>query len=261
MKELMVQVERAVRPVRAGARRKDRMREELLAHLTSIYEEEGARLGDLSVAREAALGRFGEPTALTHALEESLTRQDRVIWFIERWIGWRTQESEARHMLRLAGAILGLLGAFALVVVAAWLTQRIVNQMRGVQYLPLVLLSQAALVAIGTGAVFFLGLLYFKMRDALCGSLGACRALMRVWLYGALFGLVVLASGLAIVLPFAVLLGPSGALEVCLEIVWPWWYVIALVSPLFAALYGRYHGPTEIRHTEWACLELEVGRV
>jgi hypothetical protein len=39
---LKVVVERAVRPVRAGARRKDRMREELLAHLVCIYDQERA---------------------------------------------------------------------------------------------------------------------------------------------------------------------------------------------------------------------------
>ena len=40
MKALRVQVERVVRPVRASSRRKDRMREELLAHLLRLYDEE-----------------------------------------------------------------------------------------------------------------------------------------------------------------------------------------------------------------------------
>ena len=50
MRELMVLVERAVRPVPVGPRQKLRMREELLAHLTEVYEEERARLGDDRVA-------------------------------------------------------------------------------------------------------------------------------------------------------------------------------------------------------------------
>ena len=40
-------VERAVRPVQAGPTKKLRMREELLAHLTAIHEEELAHLGAL----------------------------------------------------------------------------------------------------------------------------------------------------------------------------------------------------------------------
>ena len=39
MNELMVHVERAVRPVRAGPARKLKMRQELLAHLSGIYDE------------------------------------------------------------------------------------------------------------------------------------------------------------------------------------------------------------------------------
>ena len=61
MNEFMVLVERAVRPVLAGPARKLRMREELLAHLTGIYEEELARAGDEAAARAEAVRRFGDP--------------------------------------------------------------------------------------------------------------------------------------------------------------------------------------------------------
>jgi hypothetical protein len=262
MKELMVVVERAVRPVRAGARRKDRMREELLAHLTSIYEEELARLGDERAAREEAIRRFGESAALTRGLQESLTRRDRLTYFVERWNGWRAQESAARHAFRLAVTLLVLLVAFTLAMVATWLTERLVKQ-RGVQQLPLMLLSFAALLGIGTGAVFLLGLLYFKMRDALCGGPGVSRSLLKASAYGALFSLVVLALVLGMLLvPCATvraIAGPGSVdLGLCLEILWPWWYVLALVSPLLPGLYGRMHGPTEIRHAEWAGLDLEA---
>lgn len=253
----MVQVERAVRPVRAGARRKDRMREELLAHLASIYEEEFARLGDERPAREEAVLRFGEPAALTRGLQESLTWEDRLTYFVERWIGWRAGESAAGHALRVALAVLTFLAAWALAMAALWLTDRLVKH-RGVEGLPRMLLAYAGLLAIGTGAVFLLGLLYFQMRDAICGGFGVPRSLARASAYGALFGLVVLASVSGVVLVFAVLFLPSGGLEVCLEILSPWWFVLALASPLFPALYGLIHGPAEIRHAEWACLDLEV---
>ena len=44
--QLKIIVERAVRPVRASTARKRKMREELLAHVVGVFEEEGARLGD-----------------------------------------------------------------------------------------------------------------------------------------------------------------------------------------------------------------------
>jgi hypothetical protein len=257
MKELMVQVERVVRPVPAGARRKDRMREELLAHLTSIYEEERARRGDERAAREEAVRRFGESAALTHRLQESLNWGDRLSYLAERWLGWRAKESAARHAWRVAASIFVILTAYALAVAAAWLTDRLVTR-QGLHNLPRVLLTAAAFVAIGTGAVFLLGLLYFKMRDALCGGPGVSRSLARASAYGAFFGLVLLASGFGILLVFGVQYGPSIGLALCREVLWPWWFVLALAAPLFPALYGLIHGPTEIRHAEWACLDLEA---
>jgi hypothetical protein len=259
MNELMLQVERVVRPVRAGARGKDRMREELFAHLTSIYEEERPRFGDDPAARAETLRRFGEPVALTAALEETLTRKDRFISVIEGWIGWRSHDSAARHTLRLAGVVLVVLGAFALAVVATWFVERMVNALRGVQYWPVALLSQAALVGIVTVAVYLQGLLYFRMRDALCTGLGFSRALRRTLVCGALISLVVLASGWTMVLVFAVLFVPSRGLEISLEILWPQWSLVALVAPLLAVLYGLLHGPTEIRHEKWARIDLATG--
>jgi hypothetical protein len=44
--KLMVLVERAVRPVRTNFSRKRQMREELLAHVTAIFEEEVEKSGD-----------------------------------------------------------------------------------------------------------------------------------------------------------------------------------------------------------------------
>jgi hypothetical protein len=59
MKELMVHVERAVRAVHASRARKRRMRQELLAHLTNLVEEEKARGGGEQEALARARQRFG----------------------------------------------------------------------------------------------------------------------------------------------------------------------------------------------------------
>jgi hypothetical protein len=254
---LQVVVERAVRPVRAGARRKDRMREELLAHLAGIYDQERARLGDERAAREEAVRRFGPPADLTRGLQETLTREDRLTYRVERWLGWRAKEPAARHTLRLAVTALALLGAFALATVAFWLTERLLKQ-RGIGPLPRMLLIEASWLAIVTGAVFLLGWLYFKMRDALCGGPGATRSPPRAAAYGAVISLIALASVSAMLLAFGALLFPAGGL-LSLEALGPWWYVLALfalASGPLAALYARTHGPTEIRHAEWACLDI-----
>lgn len=75
--ELKVVVERAVRPVRAMMARKHRMREELLAHLVAIFEEEVQRLGNEEAALDVAKGRFGDPRELTAQLQQAVPRWDR----------------------------------------------------------------------------------------------------------------------------------------------------------------------------------------
>jgi hypothetical protein len=79
MRELMIHVERAVRPVVASEWWKLAMRRELLAHLTSIYEEEKTRVGDGPAALEAALRRFGAPANLTRELQSAVP-------VVERWL-------------------------------------------------------------------------------------------------------------------------------------------------------------------------------
>jgi hypothetical protein len=79
MNELMVHVERAVRRVRASPARKQRMRQELLAHLTGLVEEEKAQGGDERQALVRALQRFGDPAGLLRDLQDSVPR-------LERWL-------------------------------------------------------------------------------------------------------------------------------------------------------------------------------
>jgi hypothetical protein len=90
MKELMVHVERAVRPVRAEPARKLKMRRELLTHLTSIYEEELARRSDPAAAPAEALRRFGDPAALTRELQDSVPALERILHTPIPSFGWMT---------------------------------------------------------------------------------------------------------------------------------------------------------------------------
>ena len=105
--ELMKIVERAVRPVRAGRTRKLQMRQELLAHLTGLYEEERARLGDDAAAFAAARERFGDPAELSRELDKSAGMWGRLAWIdtsmeerLEGLFGYREDRSIAWHLGR-----------------------------------------------------------------------------------------------------------------------------------------------------------------
>jgi hypothetical protein len=88
------------------------MREELLAHLTSIYEEELASRSDPAVARAEALRRFGDPAALTRALQDSVPALERILhtpipglnWMsaIQRLNARRPGESDSHYAMRSA---------------------------------------------------------------------------------------------------------------------------------------------------------------
>ena len=74
--QLKAVVQRAVCSVPASMSRKRRIREELLDQLTTVYQEELARLGDETAALEQAKRRFGDPAVLMKELRGSVSRWD-----------------------------------------------------------------------------------------------------------------------------------------------------------------------------------------
>jgi hypothetical protein len=78
-RDLMIHVERIVRPVRAGGKRKLRMRRELLAHLEAAMEEELPLCPDQSAAIARALARLGNQAEITAQLQESVPRFERLM--------------------------------------------------------------------------------------------------------------------------------------------------------------------------------------
>jgi hypothetical protein len=74
--QLKIMVERAVRPVLASSSRKRKIREELLAHVTAVFEEEKAKLGQDQAALDRTAQRFGGASELTRQLQESVPRVD-----------------------------------------------------------------------------------------------------------------------------------------------------------------------------------------
>lgn len=102
-------VERAVRPLPIITRRKRQFREELLAHLTAVFDDEFTRLGDESAALEKTRQRFGDPRAITAELRHSLTRRDGWAAFWEALfarIDFRPGDSQRQMLVKTVGLTL-----------------------------------------------------------------------------------------------------------------------------------------------------------
>jgi hypothetical protein len=121
--QLKIIVERAVRPVRASTSRKGKMREELLAHVVGVFEEESARLGDERAVVERTALRFGNPAEVTRQLQESVPARDAVRRY---WEG-RPGEPAWRTAIRFAWVS----GTFALVVAVLVLAPTMVGSVGG----------------------------------------------------------------------------------------------------------------------------------
>lgn len=100
--QLKIIVERAVRPVRASIERKRTMREELLAHVSGVYEEELTRLGAERAALAQTTLRFGTPADVTRQLQASIPKRDRLDLLVDTlWLqpGESTWRRAIRHGL------------------------------------------------------------------------------------------------------------------------------------------------------------------
>ena len=99
--QLKVLVERAVRPVRASMSRKHKMREELLAHVSAVFEEVAARLDNEQAVLERTAQRFGNPAELTGQLQQAVPTSDLLQRFLEG-LCIRSDESMLRRAVRFA---------------------------------------------------------------------------------------------------------------------------------------------------------------
>jgi hypothetical protein len=75
---LKIMVERTVRPVLASSSRKRKIREEILAHVSEVFEEEKAILGEDEAALDRTAQRFGSAFELTRQLQDSVPRGDAI---------------------------------------------------------------------------------------------------------------------------------------------------------------------------------------
>lgn len=239
MNEFMVHVERIVRPIRAMDDRKDRMREELLAHLEIHFEQNRDRSADEGAARAQAIASLGDPARLRSELQDSVSDMERFKARIERLFTWHAPEPAWRYTLRAGGWTAVTFFLFLPFVVMALLPF-------GVEAL-LAALRLVGLIAVLTGLnVFVLGLFYFKIRDSILGAKPhwlqpvAYAVASAAMVEGTLLIFLWNATG-ELVGDHSLLLGQSLA---------------ALFLPLMGIMIAWFRGPAELRHAEWECLDI-----
>jgi hypothetical protein len=221
------------------------MREELLAHVAVIYDEEQALLNDPAAALKAAAGRLGDPAELARQLQDAVPASQRRAYHVQRWLGWRPPESVARMMTRSAivsfVVVAVVMGApvFGAILYGGWDPTRAVA-----------VRVFAALLVLTPAAQFALGMCYYRMRDSLFGAFGARRSLRNAVLWGLLAGVVVLAAAMGF---FTVVEGTAMRLADSMSIT-----AFAGVTAAIMGLLVRVCGPVEIRDTIWACMNVEA---
>jgi hypothetical protein len=114
--QLKILVERAVRPARATTSRKRKMREELLAHVTAVFEEE-VKLHEEAVTLARTAARFGDVGELTRQLQAAVPASDAPAHAVASFVGVAMQEPVWRRAWRYAVAV----GAFCTCLLAAFI--------------------------------------------------------------------------------------------------------------------------------------------
>jgi hypothetical protein len=237
-------VERCVRPVTAATARKRKMRDELLAHLSTIYQQELTATGDAEMALNQARQRFGDPTDLARQLQDALPSVERFAYRMERIFGWRAPESAARYVLRQSMLSFLVVACVCALAVAVHTTVNGVSDMQ----LKSFRLAGGLMVLVPLDQ-FLLGILYFKMRDLMWGAFGTRRSLRRATLCAALTSVTVFGSGMAFLLIATADLKQAVSLSAAFA-------AGAILVAVGAFLQAQRHGRIQIADTLWECLDL-----
>jgi ATP-dependent Clp protease ATP-binding subunit ClpC len=242
LKELKTVVERAVRPVRATMARKRKIREELLGHLISVFEEAVEKHCDEQAALDQSRQRFGDPRELFGQLQGAIPRSD---WFAGLGDGimlHRRGESAFAHAIRVA-AVMFASYAMTMVILPSVLWFR--GRADEIGWLEL--MSLVAAICLG-GLVLTITLLGHGIRQALFSrgtrsySRGACCTLSSA-LVVPICGFVLLWTATG-----DVVAGYAHFRSL-------WWSIPVIPAIMFAAIWQTTKDGQD--DGEWASLEIE----
>lgn len=99
---LMIAVERIVRPIVAPRDNKQRMREELYAHIDSIYKEEFEKTDNEEVACAAATTRLGAPEVVRAELQATIPVWKKRLYQMDQAFARRPKEPRLRFSFRIS---------------------------------------------------------------------------------------------------------------------------------------------------------------
>ncbi len=242
LNRLKIIVERAVRPVRSSAARKRKMREELLAHVAGVFEEEAKDSGE-PTALARTQERFGQLADLTGQLQESVPRNDHVTCVAENLFGYESGEPALRVSAQ-AAAVTGAVCAAHLVI--AVLIQTLCGE--GSEWLTVARVPSLLCPLWFASLAFFGALLTRAMRQALLGPAGC--SCLRAGLLAAAAWILVPAMTFAV------------SLAVTVDIQESLWEIVVpllpygLLAPV-ALVTVTYLFDSEFRHArEWARLDI-----
>jgi hypothetical protein len=243
--QLKIIVERAVRPVRATTSRKRKMREELLAHVTAVFEEE-AKLHEESIALARTAARFGNVGELTRQLQAAVPASDAAAHAVESFVVVATQEPVLHRAWRYAVAV----GVFCTCLLAAYiLVFGLVTGSWG-EWVTLARLPSILTPVWMATLIFVATFLEHGMRQALFGPGG------RSWLRAIVIGLLawLLVPGLVLAWEIAV----SGVFLASLLDTLPLFLTGALAPIALVGIVAALI--PEIRYiNEWANLPIDAG--
>jgi hypothetical protein len=249
-------IERAVGPVRASGPRKDRMREELAAHLAASWAEERARLGDDRAAAERAIRRLGEIEEIRRSLEDSVPRLERWLFTplsslsfldaLDRASFRRDDETPLHHAVRVT---IGLTAAGACAMLLGFLVAIATEPTPRVNWPTRLFWSVASLVVMAAG-----GIIFPLLCEAMIGTLQkGRRGWLRAALYATLSSFVVIALGLGFVLMVSI--GPQPGLLFDRS---DWLRLLAasLIAPPFLAVAARSAIARRRSRSGWGIVEI-----
>lgn len=158
--ELKIVVERIVRPLHAPLFRKRRIREELLTHLVSMFDQEASKFSDERAALKQAKRRFGDPEELTAQLQETVPGWDRICYWSEK-MQYQPRESLLHY---LGKCLLFTLAVCCAMILAIWIAEQPQDEFH------LVACVVTSAVVWGIGPLMVIELFGMRMRRTLSGG-------------------------------------------------------------------------------------------